>query len=49
MAAITDLIPPSSATRKVETLMVLSPLTTSLPKLLLKPGRWTVGSAATCS
>ena len=49
MAAITDLIRPSRATRKVETLMVLSPLTTSLPKLLLRPGRWTVGSAATCS
>ncbi len=49
MTAITDLIRPSRATRKVETLMVLSPLTTSLPKLLLKPGRWTVGSAATCS
>ncbi|MFM9962435.1 MAG: FHA domain-containing protein [Planctomycetaceae bacterium] len=29
--------------------MVLSPVTSSLPKLLLKPGRWTVGSAATCS
>ncbi len=49
MAAITDLIPSIRATRKVETLMVLSPLTTSLPKLQLKPGRWTVGSAATCS
>lgn len=29
--------------------MVLAPRTSSLPKLLLKPGRWTVGSAATCS
>ena len=29
--------------------MVLAPQTSSLPKLLLKPGRWTVGSAATCS
>ena len=29
--------------------MVLSPHTNSLPKLSLKPGRWTVGSAATCS
>ena len=29
--------------------MVLAPQTSSLPKLMLKPGRWTVGSAATCS
>lgn len=29
--------------------MVLAPCSSSLPKLLLKPGRWTVGSAATCS
>ena len=29
--------------------MVLAPRTSTLPKLLLKPGRWTVGSAATCS
>ena len=29
--------------------MVLAPHTTSLSKLMLKPGRWTVGSAATCS
>ncbi len=29
--------------------MVLAPRTSSLPKLMLKPGRWTVGSAATCS
>lgn len=29
--------------------MVLSPRTTTLPKLVLKPGRWTVGSAATCN
>ena len=29
--------------------MVLAPQTSSLPKLLLRPGRWTVGSAATCS
>lgn len=29
--------------------MVLTPRTLTLPKLLLKPGRWTVGSAATCS
>ena len=29
--------------------MVLAPSYSSLPKLLLKPGRWTVGSAATCS
>lgn len=49
MAAITDLIPPVAATRKVGNLMVLSPRTSALPKLLLKPGRWTVGSAATCS
>jgi hypothetical protein len=29
--------------------MFLAPRKSSLPKLLLKPGRWTVGSAATCS
>lgn len=29
--------------------MVLAPCTPSLPKLVLKPGRWTVGSATTCS
>ena len=29
--------------------MVLAPSSSLLPKLLLKPGRWTVGSAATCS
>lgn len=29
--------------------MVLAPQSTDLPKLQLKPGRWTVGSAATCS
>ena len=29
--------------------MVLAPQSTDLPKLPLKPGRWTVGSAATCS
>lgn len=29
--------------------MVLTPRTSSLPKLRLKPGRWTVGSASTCS
>ena len=29
--------------------MVLGPQSTDLPKLQLKPGRWTVGSAATCS
>lgn len=29
--------------------MVLAPQTSLLSKLLLKPGRWTVGSAATCS
>lgn len=29
--------------------MVLAPRSVSQPKLLLKPGRWTVGSAATCS
>ncbi len=49
MSATIELIVPSTVTRKVENLMVLSPLTSSLPKLLLKPGRWTVGSAATCS
>ncbi len=29
--------------------MVLAPCSSLLPKLRLKPGRWTVGSAATCS
>lgn len=29
--------------------MVLAPRSSTLPKLQLKPGRWTVGSAATCS
>ena len=29
--------------------MVLAPQTSDRPKLLLKPGRWTIGSAATCS
>ena len=29
--------------------MVLAPRSSSLPKLQLKPGRWTVGSATTCS
>lgn len=45
----TVFIPQGTATRKVENLMVLSPQTPSLTKLLLKPGRWTIGSAATCS
>ncbi len=40
---------PSAATHTVGKLMVLAPRTSTLPKLLLKPGRWTVGSAATCS
>ena len=39
----------SAATHTVGKLMVLAPQTSTLPKLLLKPGRWTVGSAATCS
>ena len=40
---------PSAATHTIGKLMVLAPRTSTLPKLLLKPGRWTVGSAATCS
>lgn len=40
---------PSVTTRTFGIFMVLAPRSVSQPKLLLKPGRWTVGSAPTCS